>query len=154
MKNNSIFSKALKFVLKWEGGYVNDPIDRGGATNKGITQRTYNKWLKAHCLPEKDVKFITNEEVEKIYFQYYWLEANCHNMTDIFAVLCFDSAVNHGVGRVKQFLEAAEYKYPEKFIEARKNFYLRIVEKNPSQRKYLNGWMNRIEKLENFINTL
>ena len=32
---------ALAFVLRWEGGYVNHPADPGGATNKGVTQRTF-----------------------------------------------------------------------------------------------------------------
>lgn len=149
-----LFKKALKFVLGIEGGYVSHPLDKGGNTNKGITQKTYNKWLYAHCLPNKDVKNITDKEVEAIYHQYYWLEANCHNMTPKFAVLCFDSAVNHGVGRVKQFLEASEYKYPEKFLEARKNFYLKIIENKPSQKVFLNGWMNRLKKLEKFIATI
>jgi lysozyme family protein len=27
----------LPFILKWEGGFSNDPIDKGGATNKGVT---------------------------------------------------------------------------------------------------------------------
>ena len=148
---NDIFKKALQFVLRLEGGYVNDPVDRGGATNKGITQRTYNKWLKAHCLPKKDIKFISDDEVKKIYYQYYWLEVNCHNMNNVFAVLCFDSAVNHGPKRVQDFLKAAEWKYPEKFLEARKNFYLKIVENNPSQKKFLKGWMNRLNSLEEFI---
>ena len=29
------FQRALAFVLKVEGGYTNDPVDRGGATNRG-----------------------------------------------------------------------------------------------------------------------
>ena len=63
------FKKALKFVLKWEGGYVNNPHDKGGATNKGITQNTYNTWLKSLSLAPRDVKNITQEEVEQIYYK-------------------------------------------------------------------------------------
>jgi lysozyme family protein len=50
MENIKLFKKALKFVLKWEGGYGHNPNDKGGATNKGITQYTYNAWLKEHKL--------------------------------------------------------------------------------------------------------
>jgi lysozyme family protein len=28
------------FILKWEGGFVNDPVDLGGATNMGVTVGT------------------------------------------------------------------------------------------------------------------
>lgn len=31
----------LPFILKWEGGFVNDPADAGGATNKGVTIDTW-----------------------------------------------------------------------------------------------------------------
>ena len=41
----NLFETALLFVLKWEGGYVNNKYDKGGATNYGITQNTYNNWL-------------------------------------------------------------------------------------------------------------
>lgn len=152
-QNEDLFHKALKFIGVLEGGYSNHPADRGGATNKGITQKTYDKWRKIRCLPVQDVRLISDKEVELIYGQ-YWNEANCHNMTPKFAVLCFDTAVNMGTGRNKEFLEYAEYKFPEKFIEARRNAYVRIVQKNPSQKIFLKGWMNRMDKLEKFVQTI
>jgi lysozyme family protein len=30
-------------ILQWEGGYVNDPSDSGGAINKGVTISTWRK---------------------------------------------------------------------------------------------------------------
>jgi len=33
--------KLAPFILKWEGGFVNDPDDLGGATNMGVTMATY-----------------------------------------------------------------------------------------------------------------
>ena len=40
---SAAFAAALPFVLRWEGGYVNHPKDPGGATNKGVTQRVYDR---------------------------------------------------------------------------------------------------------------
>ena len=36
------FQQALRLVLADEGGVSNHPADRGGLTNKGITQATYD----------------------------------------------------------------------------------------------------------------
>lgn len=33
----------LPFILKWEGGFANDPADAGGATNKGVTISTWKQ---------------------------------------------------------------------------------------------------------------
>lgn len=153
IEEKEIYNKALKFVLKWEGGYVNDPDDKGGATNKGITQGTYNGWLKSKGLQSKDVKFITSDEVAKIYYQNYWLKAKCNTMSKFFAVICFDTAVNMGVSRVSQFLKYAEYKDPDKFLLARTAKY-REFAKVPSQAKFLRGWLNRVNNLKEFIKTL
>lgn len=38
------FEPALAFVLRWEGGFVDNPADPGGRTNKGITQKVYDAW--------------------------------------------------------------------------------------------------------------
>ena len=115
---DKLFKRALSFILRWEGGYVNNPSDKGGATNMGITQYTYNSWLKSLGLASRDVRHITRSEVEQIYYKNYWQKAGCHNMSPKFALLAFDTAVNMGLARVNQFLRVAEWKYPEKFIEA------------------------------------
>jgi lysozyme family protein len=144
-----IFKKALNFVLKWEGGYINNPCDKGGATNKGITQATYNNWLRSKGQYLNDIKNITDEEVKEIYYNNYWLKAGCNNMSEKFAIICFDTAVNMGVSRVSDFLKAAQYKYPEKFILARAEKYNEFA-KNQSQRGFLHGWLNRLFDLKKY----
>lgn len=147
------FEKALEFVLAREGGYVNDPDDRGGATNKGITQNTYNSWLKSHGKPAKDVKNITDAEVKEIYYKNYWLAAGCDKMTSKFAVVCFDTAVNMGVSRVDEFLKAAKWIDLNEFYLARIRKYNEFA-KNQTQRKFLNGWLNRVFALIDFVEKL
>ena len=45
------FQRILPYLLQDEGGYVNDPADRGGATNKGVIQRTYDAYRKGKGMP-------------------------------------------------------------------------------------------------------
>lgn len=143
---DELFKEALKFVLKWEGGYVNNPDDKGGATNKGITQYTYNAWLKSKGLAQRDVRYITQDEVEQIYYKNYWLKAGCDKMSPKFALLAFDTAVNMGLARVNQFLKAAQWKYTDKFIEARRAKYIEFS-KYGNQKIFLQGWLNRLNAL-------
>ena len=124
-----------------------------GATNKGITQYTYNKWLILQGLPRKDVKFISNKEVEDIYYKEYWLKAGCNKMSKVFAVISFDTAVNMGTGRVQSFLREANWRDPEAFLDARERKYKDFA-RVKSQAKYLNGWLNRLNDLRKFIKTL
>ena len=145
------FKKALRFVLRWEGGYVNNKYDKGGATNKGITQSTYTKWLADNGLPHKDVKYITDTEVEKIYYENYWLKAGCAQISPKFALLAFDTAVNMGVARVKEFLRFAQWTDVEKFIQAREAKY-REFAKYGNQKIFLQGWLNRLEALKKEVN--
>lgn len=150
---DELFKKALKFVLKWEGGYVNNPDDKGGATNKGITQYTFNLWLNEKRLSIRDVRFITDTEICEIYYERYWKRAGCDKMSPKFALLAFDTAVNMGIARVNQFMKAAQWKYPEKFIAAREAKY-REFACYGNQKIFLKGWLNRLKDLKKEIETV
>ena len=57
------FLRAVKEVLKIEGGYVNNPNDRGGETKYGISKRAY---------PNVDIKNLTLDKAKQIYYNDYW----------------------------------------------------------------------------------
>ena len=61
------FPQALRLVLADEGGVSNHPADRGGLTNKGITQATYDAWRELHGRPSRSVRAIEHAEVDAIY---------------------------------------------------------------------------------------
>src|SRR3954469_9591146 len=63
---------ALRFVLRWEGGFVDHPDDPGGRTNCGVTQNVYDAWRARQGSPQQDVKLIADAEVHAIYASDYW----------------------------------------------------------------------------------
>jgi lysozyme family protein len=155
------FSHALQFTLSWEGGYVNDPLDLGGATNMGITQRVYDGYLRAKRQTPHDVRSITTLEVREIYWVLYWNKAGCENMMEPTSTVAFDIAVNMGVGRIGQFLadvrlhmdgnptnDAQEVAW--RLLELRTVFYYNIVKRRPNQSKFLKGWLNRTRALREY----
>ncbi len=82
------FEKAIKKTLAHEGGYVNDPKDPGGETNFGISKRTYR---------ELDIKNLTREDAEAIYFEEWWQKYDYDAIDDLkIAEKVFDLAVNMG----------------------------------------------------------
>jgi lysozyme family protein len=92
----SDFDRALPLILREEGGFVNDPDDPGGATNYGITERTYHGWLQSRNLPLKPVREIHPGEVHQIYEARFWLRARCDALTWPLSWALFDACVNHG----------------------------------------------------------
>ena len=145
------FDKMLKFVLLREGGYSNNPNDKGGETNKGITYQTYNSYRKSRGRSPRSVKYITDEEVRDIYYNNYYKASGADKIQNPkLAAYVFDTAVNMGVSRAKEFL-AKSGNDLNTYEQLRRNKYNQFVEYDSSQRCFLQGWNNRINSLREFV---
>jgi lysozyme family protein len=102
---NDNFATCLSSVLIHEGGYVNDPQDPGGATNKGITQRVYDDWRASLGQPARSVRAIEQGEVEAIYRKQYWDAVAGDQLPEGLDYCLFDFAVNSGANRAARFLQ-------------------------------------------------
>jgi len=103
---NASFPRALAFVLQYEGGYSDHPLDPGGATNLGITQAELIR-VRGHDVSKDDVRALTKGEAAKIYEDSYWDAAQCDALPAGVDLAVFDCAVNQGLGRAKRFLQQA-----------------------------------------------
>lgn len=103
---NSNFQEALNRVLKSEGGYVNNPKDPGGETNKGVTKAVYDAYRKAHGLAVQSVKLISDSEVSAIYKAQYWDKVTADLLPGGIDYAVFDFAVNSGTDRAAKYLQS------------------------------------------------
>jgi len=161
------YDNALAFVLRWEGGFVNDPHDHGGRTMKGVTQKVYDAWRASKGQPAADVAKISNADVAAIYSQNYWRKARCHELQSHIDLVHFDTAVNMGPNRAIKMLQqalgvAADGHYgpatkqacaacaaPDttgRYCDIREALYRRFAQA-PGQDRFLAGWLNRLNDL-------
>ena len=99
------FPQALRLVLADEGGVSNHPADRGGLTNKGITQATYDAWRELHGRPTRSVRAIEHAEVDAIYREQFAAKILFDKLPLGLDYALFDFAVNSGVSRAVRFLQ-------------------------------------------------
>lgn len=154
----SSFSKALKFLLADEGGNDDDPLDHGGRTSRGVTQREYSAWRHAQGLADNDVWKASDDEISTIYRDEYWLPF-CDSFPVGVDYLYFDLAVNAGPrraavllqralsvpddGRIgpitrQKAMEAEPRALIEKFTQKKRDFYISL-----HQPRFTKGWLNR-----------
>jgi lysozyme family protein len=162
MKEN--FLSALKQVLVYEGGYVNNPNDPGGATNKGVTQAVYNQWRLSLGEAKQSVKFLTSQEVQRIYKNNYWDKVKGDQLADGVDLATFDLAVNSGVSRAIKMLQkavgvtvdgiigpatiAAANKNPVATTKALCDARLAFLQGLPTWKFFGKGWANRVASVK------
>ena len=151
------FEEIIEKVLEHEGGYVDDPNDRGGETNFGIAKRFY---------PSVDIKNLTKEQAKKIYHQDYWKPAKCDEVPLHLRHIYFDMCVNFGRrGAVKVLQRAANSTIKDKLevdggigsktlsaiqklsIDRVRAYrvlrFANLVIKKPEQERFWVGWYRR-----------
>lgn len=173
-KSNFVLAKIEKLspiISKWEGGYVNDPLDKGGSTNMGVTLGTwklvgYDKNNDGK-IDDKDIRLLSKEDF-KLVIQRYWdkWEASKIENQSIANILVDwywgsgkwgiiipqrimglteDGVVGpKTIAKLNQLIASDSHGLFTKIYIAREKFLDDIVIKNPSQKKFIKGWKNRL----------
>lgn len=158
------YDQAFERVIGHEGGYTDDPRDRGnwtsGVIGKGELKGT-NFGISAMTYPNLDIKNITLQQAKDIYKVDFWNRVHGEELHNAVAYQLFDAAINHGVGNAIRLLQRALGVADDgrvgpvtltaaktidtndlllKFNAQRIHFYTRISTFNT----YGRGWMRRI----------
>lgn len=159
-QSDPAFEKAMNTVFRAEGGYVDDPYDSGGETKYGVSKNNN---------PDVDIKNLTRAGAEKIAYDRYYKKYNIDKLPDgirgeVFQVgwACgpgvaikqlqgvlgvsktgkIDNATINAAQNYKQDLRA-------EYLNVHKQYLIGITERKPTQKKFLKGWMNRTELIQN-----
>jgi len=166
------FNKIIGFIRKSEGGYVNDPKDRGGETYAGVSRKHNPTWA-GWAIVDKHKPLNTGDKINdhtleqailELYRKNYWNAiAGDAIKSQAVANMLFDWQVNSGdiASKTVQRLVSAN---PDGVIgdktvaainntanlltllkQARIDFYKNIAAKDPTQVKFLKGWLARVE---------
>ena len=160
-------------ILRFEGGFVNDPKDKGGATNMGVTLATwrqvgYDKDGDAD-IDADDIKLLSANDavsVLKLNFWDRWKADQIGNQS--IAEILVDWVWGSGkwgivipqrilkvpddciVGTATLYaLNSANQRgLHDAIFQARKTFINELVRNNPDQLRFFNGWMNRLNNFK------
>jgi lysozyme family protein len=96
------FDAAFTRLVGVEGGYVDDPLDPGGATRWGVTQAV----ARAHGYTG-DMQDYPLEDAKAVYRASYWDPCHCDDLPPEVRYGVFDAAVNSGTHAALGWLQAA-----------------------------------------------
>lgn len=154
------FDRSLALVLRSEGGFVNNPKDPGGATNKGVTLETFRRTVKADATVA-DLKAITPAQVAAVYRKHYWDAVRGDDLPSGVDYAVFDYAVNSGPGKAAKHLQgvvgapidgsigpttlkAAHQARPADIVKNLCSARLRFLQGLPTWPTFGRGWNSRV----------
>ena len=167
-----LFDKIFNYLLYVEGGYTDDEYDKGGKTKYGIIEVEARE-----CGYKGSMKDLTLELAKEIYFKKYYTRYNLDKIdNEEIALSICDWTVNSGswgLKKAQQTLNELGYnlvvdglfgnktiqalntvdvvRFLELYHNKQRLFYNNIVKNNPTQKKFLQGWLNRVSRKENYL---
>ena len=160
-------------LLKVEGGFTDDPHDRGnkrgdgygnrGSTNLGVTAKVWAEYTNKPA-PIELMKKLTKDDVKEMYRQNYWLAVSGDHLPNGVDISVADFAVNSGPGTAAKHLQRVVgasqdgaigpqtlgLVHDEEIAEVLRNLatqreaYLRSLDDFD---RYGRGWLNRNEEV-------
>jgi len=168
------YKDLIPFLLRWEGGEVNDPNDKGGHTNKGVTYGTYEQLCKGiYGVNPSKAHFIslTDNEVGLI-VKHFWDKSTnnnqirCQKVAEAITtwrwgsgtqgLMWFQMMLNQsfsgklsidgviGKGTIDLINSQNQDLLFKSALEYRAERFNLICKFNTSQEIYLRGWLNRL----------
>lgn len=198
------FRAAYPKVGALEGGFVNDPLDRGGATNHGVSLRFLIAEGKIDVdadgiadfdldmdgdIDVADIRKLSKSDAMYLFQRCFWNRLDCESFPRPIGEMLFDQGVNGGNVAANKLLQRAIndvfarfYSHPDRpdlldddgkigdltraaldwvlklpaagmpaLIQAYRDEaadrYRGIVARDPSQRRFLDGWLRRAREL-------
>lgn len=175
------FEKSYQRVRLAEGGYQKHPNDTGNynslnqlvGTNWGINAQVYESWINRPP-SEADMRNMSRDTALDIYKAKYWSRIKGDDIDNQYvADIFFDGHVNHGYTGIKMMqevlnvpqdgavgpvtLNALNSGSPAKvyndYKQRRIRFYHYLADNRAGQKVFLEGWLNRINKFNDFPDT-
>jgi lysozyme family protein len=163
----------IPFIKKAEGGYVNDPDDKGGETNKGITWKTWlsvfddNSHDKFLAMSDEDWALvfkhnfwnailgdlIHSQRIADMVVDFVWGSGKYYPECDVQDILihCFGQHIaedgDFGQATINAINSVDEETLYNDIVAKRFWYFDQCVLKTPTDAKYIQGWKNRLNAL-------
>lgn len=158
------WEQCFAFILKNEGGYVDNTKDPGGATNLGCTKTVWEDWV-GHPVTKDDIKALTPLDVMPLYKKRYWDAIKGDDLPDGVDYAVFDFAINSGAGKAAKTLQsvlgvntdgqigpatlrALETTNPREIATAVCEARLAFLQSLPTYATFGKGWSRRVAEVE------
>jgi len=167
---NDNFQLCLSYLLKSEGGFVNNPKDPGGMTNLGVTKATYEAYV-GHEVDEATMRSLSPNDVALLYKRNYWDKVAANSLPAGVDYCVFDTAVNSGPSQAVKFLQralnvnadgvigsltiaAAEQRDPAELIEQFCEERLHFMQSLSTWATFGKGWQRRVDEVKDLASRM